>query len=211
SLLDQSHDGVLSRRLLRHGARGHRQPYGLRRHDRGVSRVFQIPRQRSVNAGAGIRLSRPQTRRPLVPLRTPLARSARGRPSAARGLARHARRRARLLLARRPQALRGGSRLSPAASMVAYILLGCVVILGLVAVMWGVGSRRRSIPCPVWLRWLVEVDNPFTQTNQAAVIVERLELQPGMAVLDAGCGPGRLAIPIARQVGARGGGGAMDI
>jgi SAM-dependent methyltransferase len=94
---------------------------------------------------------------------------------------------------------------------VAYILLGLVGIIGLVAVIWRVGSRRRSVPCPVWLRWLVELDNPFTKTNRAAVIVERLELEPGMAVLDAGCGPGRLAIPIARQVGPQGEVVAMDI
>jgi SAM-dependent methyltransferase len=94
---------------------------------------------------------------------------------------------------------------------VAYILLGLVGLIGLVAVIWRIGSRRRSVPCPVWLRWLVELDNPFTKTNQAAVIVERLELEPGMAVLDAGCGPGRLAIPIARQVGPRGEVVAMDI
>ena len=93
----------------------------------------------------------------------------------------------------------------------AYALLGLVVVIALVAVIWRVGSRRRSIPCPVWLRWLVELDNPFTQTNRAAAIVERLELQPGMAVLDAGCGPGRLAIPIARRVGPQGEVVAMDI
>src|SRR6516162_6859828 len=92
---------------------------------------------------------------------------------------------------------------------VAYILLGLIGLIGLVAVIWRVGSRRRSVPCPVWLRWLVELDNPFTKTNQAAVIVERLELEPGMAVLDAG--PGRLAIPIARQVGPQGEVVAMDI
>src|SRR5262249_56356121 len=74
-----------------------------------------------------------------------------------------------------------------------------------------VGSGRRSVPGPVGLRWLVELDSPFTKTNRAAVIVERLELEPGMVVLDAGCGPGRLAIPIARQVGPRGEVVAMDI
>ena len=95
--------------------RGHRQPHGLRRHDRGVSRVFQIARQRSFDPGAGIRLSRPQARRPLVPLCAPLAGSSRSRPSAARGLARHARRRVEPLLARRSQTFRGGPRLRPAA------------------------------------------------------------------------------------------------
>jgi SAM-dependent methyltransferase len=94
---------------------------------------------------------------------------------------------------------------------VAYVLLGLVVVIGLVAVIWRVGSRHHSVPCPVWLRWLVELDSPFTKTNRAAVIVERLDLQPGMVVLDAGCGPGRLAIPIAKHVGPRGEVVAMDI
>src|SRR5262249_7636762 len=78
---------------------------------------------------------------------------------------------------------------------VAYILLGVVGLIGLLAVIWRVGSRRRSVPCPVWLRWLVELDSPFTKTNRAAVIVERLELEPGMVVLDAGCGPAGLPFP----------------
>src|SRR5262249_28980797 len=94
---------------------------------------------------------------------------------------------------------------------VAYILLGVVGLIGLLAVIWRVGSRRRSVPCPVWLRWLVELDSPFTKTNRAAVIVERLELEPGMVVLDAGCGPGRVAIPLARHVGPPSGGRALDI
>jgi ubiquinone/menaquinone biosynthesis C-methylase UbiE len=47
--------------------------------------------------------------------------------------------------------------------------------------------------------------------NRAAVIIQRLDLQPGMAVLDVGCGPGRLTIPIARQVGQQGEVVAMDI
>jgi ubiquinone/menaquinone biosynthesis C-methylase UbiE len=96
-------------------------------------------------------------------------------------------------------------------AMVAYIFLGLVGLIGLVAIIWRVASNRRSLPCPAWLRWLVELDNPFTETNRAAVIGERLELQPGMAVLDAGCGPGRLTIPIARRVGQRGEVVAMDV
>jgi FkbM family methyltransferase len=63
----------------------------------------------------------------------------------------------------------------------------------------------------VWLRWLVELDNPFTKTNRAAVIIEHLGLQPGMAVLDVGCGPGRLTIPAAKRVGEQGKVVAMDM
>lgn len=56
-----------------------------------------------------------------------------------------------------------------------------------IAVIWRLASRRQSLPCPVWLRWMVELDNPFTKTNRAAEIIRHLNLQPGMTVLDAGC------------------------
>jgi ubiquinone/menaquinone biosynthesis C-methylase UbiE len=61
------------------------------------------------------------------------------------------------------------------------------------------------------LRWLVELDNPFTRTNRAAFIVETLALSHGMMVLDAGCGPGRLTVPLARGVGPSGRVVALDI
>lgn len=81
----------------------------------------------------------------------------------------------------------------------------------LVAVIWRLASRRQSLPCPVWLRWLVELDNPFTKTNRAAFIVETLALAPGMTALDAGCGPGRLTLPLAKGVGPAGRVIALDI
>ena len=95
-------------------------------------------------------------------------------------------------------------------------LLGQIIIvtIGLAiigAVLWRVASRRHELPCPVWLRWMVELDNPFTKTNRAQTIVEHLEPEAGMDVLDAGCGPGRLAIPVAKRVGTQGLVVAMDI
>lgn len=51
---------------------------------------------------------------------------------------------------------------------------------------------------------MVELDNPFAKTNQAAYILSRLQLGEGMKVLDAGCGPGRVSIPLARAVGPEG-------
>jgi ubiquinone/menaquinone biosynthesis C-methylase UbiE len=94
---------------------------------------------------------------------------------------------------------------------IAYILLGLLGAVALVAILWRLASRGRSVPCPASLSWLVELDNPFTKTNRAATIVERLDVRPGMAVLDLGCGPGRLTIPIARKVGPDGEVVAMDI
>jgi len=93
----------------------------------------------------------------------------------------------------------------------AYLLFGLIGAFVLVTVIWRLASRRHALPCPVWLHWLVELDNPFTTTNRAAVIVGHLDLQPGMTVLDAGCGPGRLTVPLARAVGERGEVVAVDI
>ena len=92
-----------------------------------------------------------------------------------------------------------------------YILIGIITSVLIVTLIWRLASRRHSIPCPVWLRWLVELDNPFAKTSRAAVIVEHLDLKPGMVVLDLGCGPGRVTVPLARRVGPEGRGVAMDI
>jgi precorrin-6B methylase 2 len=93
----------------------------------------------------------------------------------------------------------------------AYLAISLVSVCLIIFLVWRLASRRRSLPCPVWLRWLVELDNPFTKTNRAAVIIEHLGLQPGMAVIDVGCGPGRLTIPLAKQVGEQGEVVAMDM
>jgi 2-polyprenyl-3-methyl-5-hydroxy-6-metoxy-1,4-benzoquinol methylase len=92
-----------------------------------------------------------------------------------------------------------------------YFSFGLIGLILLVAVIWRFASRRHSLPCPVWLRWLVELDNPFTETNRSSIIVQHLDLQPGMTILDVGCGPGRLTVPVARLVGQQGEVVAIDI
>ena len=92
-----------------------------------------------------------------------------------------------------------------------YTGLGILAVVLVVFVGWHFASRRQSLPCPAWLRWMVELDNPFTRTNRSAVIIEHLDLEPGMFVLDMGCGPGRLAIPVALKIGEQGKVVAVDI
>lgn len=91
------------------------------------------------------------------------------------------------------------------------IIILVVSTIILIAIIWRLASRRQSLPCPVWLRWLVELDNPFTKTNRASFIVDTLAISNGMSVLDAGCGPGRLTVPLARSVGPAGHVVALDI
>ena len=91
------------------------------------------------------------------------------------------------------------------------ILAGLIVLGLLIALIWRLASRRETIPCPAWLGWMVEMDNPFTETNRAATIISHLDLEPGMSVLDFGCGPGRLTLPLAQGVGPQGQVLAVDI
>lgn len=91
-----------------------------------------------------------------------------------------------------------------------YIIVGIALFI-LISIIWRLASRQNSLPCPIWLSWLVEMDNPFTKANQAQSLVERLHLELGMKVIDVGCGPGRVTIPTAQKVGPQGIVTAMDI
>ena len=86
-----------------------------------------------------------------------------------------------------------------------YVLIGVVglAIAGLLR------QRRRPIPTPPPLTFLFE--NPLVEAFAGPeLLAERLDLAPGMRVLDAGCGPGRLTIPVARAVGVTGKVVALD-
>jgi ubiquinone/menaquinone biosynthesis C-methylase UbiE len=96
-------------------------------------------------------------------------------------------------------------------AILSYICLGFVGLVILVTIGWRLVSHGRSLPCPSWLGWLVELDNPVLRSNRASVIIQHLDLQPGMQVLDFGCGPGRLTIPIAKQLGPLGQVTAVDL
>jgi SAM-dependent methyltransferase len=84
------------------------------------------------------------------------------------------------------------------------LVLGMVAEVGLRLV-----TRRFGMPCPSWLSWVLEL--PGARNLQARTLIARLDLRPGMDVLDAGCGPGRLTVPIARAVGPAGSVTAVDV
>jgi SAM-dependent methyltransferase len=71
----------------------------------------------------------------------------------------------------------------------------------------GIGLLIRRwyprMPCPSSLSFLLE--NPFmNRVAGAQLLLDRADVAPGMRVLDVGCGPGRIALPVALRVGANG-------
>lgn len=91
------------------------------------------------------------------------------------------------------------------------IITGCIVFAVLINLLWRALSNRQSLPCPSWRGWMVELDNPFTRVSRAQFIIDHLELESGMKVLDAGCGPGRITLPLARTLGQWGEVVALDM
>ncbi|MCP5504205.1 MAG: methyltransferase domain-containing protein [Chlamydiales bacterium] len=92
-----------------------------------------------------------------------------------------------------------------------FFILGFFLFGAMIVLIWRFSSKRIHLPCPSWLGWLIERDNPFTKTNRANEIIAQLNLKSGMKILDAGCGPGRLTIPAAKKVGPSGEVTALDI
>lgn len=78
------------------------------------------------------------------------------------------------------------------------------------AVAWRFASRRYVLPCPAALAWLLEsrIAHPLMDARRT---LAALQVGPGMSVLDAGCGAGRVTLPLARAVGPGGSVLAVDV
>ena len=90
------------------------------------------------------------------------------------------------------------------------VLLAAFIVMAIVLVVLGVRYlyHLHPRPCPPSLIGCLK--NPLAGRYRADVL-QRLELSPGMSVLDAGCGPGLLTVPLARAVGPEGRVTALDI
>jgi len=89
-------------------------------------------------------------------------------------------------------------------------LLGLVLFTLLGGFLWRWASRRFPLPCPAEFEFMLE--NPYVRHFASAErLIQIGEIQPGMSVLDVGCGPGRVTIPLAKAVGDDGSVTALDL
>jgi SAM-dependent methyltransferase len=90
------------------------------------------------------------------------------------------------------------------------VIVVLIVLAGL-WIAWRLRSRRSPLPCPAEVAWLVEVATPLARATRSDEVVRQLAPRPGARVIDIGCGPGRVTIPLARAVGPGGEVIALDV
>jgi ubiquinone/menaquinone biosynthesis C-methylase UbiE len=87
-----------------------------------------------------------------------------------------------------------------------FIFLGVISLAMMISfLIWRFLSQRYTIPCPSFLGWLIEMENPFFRSSHASAIVGYVEIFPRMNVLEVGCGPGRITVPLAKAIELEGG------
>ena len=91
------------------------------------------------------------------------------------------------------------------------LILIIFILIITISCAWRFYSRQHILPCPVWMKWLLDPTFHGRISSRTQKTINHLDLRPGMFVLDAGCGPGRLSIPIAKIIGPQGTLTAVDI
>jgi ubiquinone/menaquinone biosynthesis C-methylase UbiE len=91
------------------------------------------------------------------------------------------------------------------------LLIILILLVLTIALLWRWASRRYTIPCPVWMSGLLDSPHAGSMSARTRKTIQHLDLRAGMNVLDAGCGPGRLTIPVAQIVGPCGEVTAVDL
>jgi len=86
-----------------------------------------------------------------------------------------------------------------------------IVLIIFLSLAWRMASTQSSLPCPVWMKWLLDPPSFHKISGRTRKTIEYLDIKPGMEILDAGCGPGRLTIPLAERTGPNGTVTALDI
>jgi len=86
----------------------------------------------------------------------------------------------------------------------------CILLLCAATALSVYFRRRFRYPCPWYMSFLLE--NPITESIMgSSKLLDRLDVHPGMRVLDVGCGPGRLTVPASKRVGPSGEVAALDL
>jgi len=86
--------------------------------------------------------------------------------------------------------------------MTRLLLVGGAVLVAafiLVNLAWRWSSQRWHLPCPTWLAWGLS-NSLAARLLATEATLDRLQLVPGMQVLEMGSGPGRLLVPAAHRV-----------
>jgi ubiquinone/menaquinone biosynthesis C-methylase UbiE len=78
-----------------------------------------------------------------------------------------------------------------------------ILLFGAIVVAWGLAQRLRPSPMPPALAFLLD-SRLVASLVGPGLLLSRAGIDPGMRVLDAGCGPGRLTLPLAERVGEKG-------
>src|SRR5262249_6372256 len=86
-----------------------------------------------------------------------------------------------------------------------------LAILAAIWVSWRLRSRRALLPGTAVLGWLVELEAPLARATRSEEVVRQLAPRRGARVMDIGCGPGRVTIPLARAGGPGGEVIALDV